>query len=157
MSGFNSKQFQVNGCTHDATPRTGACCAQRRTKKSYPPCYPSLWKLQRQSRIARNKGTILTSCLGQREPLFLQSEGVTEVKTKGSPAARKGEVSTKLIQHHHACKFDTFTKRIQRHVRIYSYKQVRVRIYIYIHIYIHTSQTSFSPEARNNESNRRKP
>ena len=87
--------------------------------------------------------------------LFLQSEGVTEVKTKGSPAARKGEVSTKLIQHHRAYKFDTFTRRIQRHVRIYSYKQVRV--HIYVHIYIHTSQTSFSPEIRNNESNRRKP
>ena len=69
-------------------------------------------------------------------PLFQQSEGVTEVKTKGSPAARKREVSTKLIQHYHAYKFDTFTRRIQRHVRIYSYKQVRVYIYIHIHTYV---------------------
>ena len=66
--------------------------------------------------------------------LFQQSEGVTEVKTKGSPAARKREVSTKLIQHYHAYKFDTFTRRIQRHVRIYSYKQVRVYIYTYTYI-----------------------
>ena len=43
--------------------------------------------------------------------LFLRSEGVTEVKTRGSLAAMKGEVS----------------------------------------------QTSFSPENRNNESNRREP
>ena len=31
---------------------------------------PSLWNFQRQSRIVRNKGTILTSCLGQREPIL---------------------------------------------------------------------------------------
>ena len=135
MSGFNSKQFK--GKRVHARRNAAHGCMLRTTphKEVLSSLLPQPLETPKAISHSTDKGTILTSCLGQREPLFLQSEGVTEVKTKGSLAARKGEVSTNSYSTIELISLTPSPEGIQRHVRIYSYKQSTCT---YICTYIHT-------------------
>ena len=80
MSGFNNNSYKFRrvharrNATHGCMPRTTPC---KEVLSSLLP--PAFENFQRQARIARNKGTILTSCLGQREPLLEASFAVRPV------------------------------------------------------------------------------
>ena len=69
MSSFNNNSYKFRrvharrNATHGCMPRTTPC---KEVLSSLLP--PAFGNFQRQARIARDKGTILTSCLGQREP-----------------------------------------------------------------------------------------